>query len=310
MLLNNQTLVLGGLIRDRRATVNRGIPLLKDIPYPRLPLRLQGARSEKTELLILITPRVVGTALDAARVTDEYRRVSPSSRGGDQEGAAAAEHSAPIPPAPPEPSPRRMVRRPTRADPRPDRGTMRRHATLANLDRHGAPGAAPRKSALGAAPWTRGDRAGPHRRPAPSSRAASTPSWWRTSATCPSPPAASRPPRWRPSPWWRRPFAPRWPGDSARHQRAPQRRALRARRGLRHRRRLHPRQRPCRRGGRRPGALAGRRLRHPARAPSAWSRRGHLRRRADQARRASGPRGDRAGGPRSRAPELSPTRSS
>ena len=33
---------------------------------------------EKTELLMFITPRVVGTALDAARITDEFRRVTPA----------------------------------------------------------------------------------------------------------------------------------------------------------------------------------------------------------------------------------------
>jgi len=32
---------------------------------------------EKTELLLLITPRVVGPALDAARVTDRMRKVRP-----------------------------------------------------------------------------------------------------------------------------------------------------------------------------------------------------------------------------------------
>ena len=35
------------------------------------------ARIEKRELLLLITPRVGGTALDAARVTDRMRKVTP-----------------------------------------------------------------------------------------------------------------------------------------------------------------------------------------------------------------------------------------
>ena len=78
VLLNNQTLVLGGLIRDRRATVNSGIPVLKDIPLFGYVFGFKSQIMEKTELLILITPRVVGTALDAAKITDEYRRVSPS----------------------------------------------------------------------------------------------------------------------------------------------------------------------------------------------------------------------------------------
>ena len=32
---------------------------------------------EKTELLLLITPRVVGTAVDAARITEQMRRATP-----------------------------------------------------------------------------------------------------------------------------------------------------------------------------------------------------------------------------------------
>jgi general secretion pathway protein D len=77
VLMNNQTLVLAGLIRDRQALENRGIPFFKDIP---LLGYLFGARVRtvtKTELLILITPRVIGTALDAARITEEMRRATP-----------------------------------------------------------------------------------------------------------------------------------------------------------------------------------------------------------------------------------------
>ena len=32
---------------------------------------------EQTKLLLLITPRAVGTALDAARITDQMRRATP-----------------------------------------------------------------------------------------------------------------------------------------------------------------------------------------------------------------------------------------
>jgi general secretion pathway protein D len=78
VLLNAQTLVLGGLIRDRRVTVNRGIPWLKDIPILGYMFGFKSDTLQKTELLILITPRVVGTAMDAARITDELRRASPS----------------------------------------------------------------------------------------------------------------------------------------------------------------------------------------------------------------------------------------
>jgi general secretion pathway protein D len=77
VLLNNQTLVLGGLIQDRITTDDRGIPLMKDIPLIGFLFGFKEKKVEKTELLLMITPRVIGTALDAARITDEMRRVSP-----------------------------------------------------------------------------------------------------------------------------------------------------------------------------------------------------------------------------------------
>ena len=77
VLLNNQTLVLGGLITDRVAYVDSGIPLLNKIPIIGYLFGLKTKEVQKTELLILITPRVIGAGEDAARVTDEMRRTSP-----------------------------------------------------------------------------------------------------------------------------------------------------------------------------------------------------------------------------------------
>jgi general secretion pathway protein D len=77
VLLNNMTLVLGGLIRDSTSTENRGIPFFKDIPVLGYLFGAKVRTITKTELLILITPRVIGTAMDAARITDEMRRVTP-----------------------------------------------------------------------------------------------------------------------------------------------------------------------------------------------------------------------------------------
>ena len=77
VLMNNQTLVLGGLIQNKRTVTRTGIPLLNRIPILGLLFGATEEKIEKTELLLLITPRVVGTALDAARITDEMRRVTP-----------------------------------------------------------------------------------------------------------------------------------------------------------------------------------------------------------------------------------------
>ena len=77
VLLNNQTLVLGGLIQNRHTRIRTGIPLLSRIPVLGYLFGAVEDRIEKTELLLLITPRMVGTAIDAARITEQMRRVTP-----------------------------------------------------------------------------------------------------------------------------------------------------------------------------------------------------------------------------------------
>ena len=74
VLLNNQTLVLGGLIQNKRTRIRTGIPFLSRIPILGYLFGSVEHKIEKTELLLLITPRTVGTALDAARITEEMRR--------------------------------------------------------------------------------------------------------------------------------------------------------------------------------------------------------------------------------------------
>ncbi len=108
VLLNTQTLVLGGLIRDKRTTVDRGIPVLKNIPILGYLFGFKSETVEKTELLILITPRVIGTALDAARITDELRRTTPgveeALKKSPRQPNISVPPSAPAPPpTPPQP---------------------------------------------------------------------------------------------------------------------------------------------------------------------------------------------------------------
>jgi general secretion pathway protein D len=94
VLLNNQTLVLGGLIQNKRTRIRVGIPWLSRIPILGYLFGSVEHKIEKTELLLLITPRTVGTALDAARITEQMRRVTPEL---EQSMRLA-------PPAPPPPS--------------------------------------------------------------------------------------------------------------------------------------------------------------------------------------------------------------
>jgi len=100
VLLNNMTLVLGGLIQDTVTLDNRGIPLLKDIPVFGYLFRFTGRRVEKTELLLLITPRVVGTALDAAKITNDMRRSTPEIDEAVDKAPRAPRFAPPPPPLP------------------------------------------------------------------------------------------------------------------------------------------------------------------------------------------------------------------
>jgi general secretion pathway protein D len=96
VLLNRQTLVLGGLIQTKRTLNRTGIPFLNRIPILGLLFGSTEEKIEKTELVLLITPRVVGTAVEAAHLTDERRRVTPELEESIRR-APRPPPSAPIP---------------------------------------------------------------------------------------------------------------------------------------------------------------------------------------------------------------------
>jgi general secretion pathway protein D len=70
---SGQTVLLGGLIKQDESANDVGIPGLNRIP---LVGRLFGTTSRsrnRSELIVLITPRVIGSSDDAKRITDEYQ---------------------------------------------------------------------------------------------------------------------------------------------------------------------------------------------------------------------------------------------
>lgn len=71
---NRQTVALGGLIRDRTAKSQQGIPLLSSIPILGSLFGTTNELTSRTELLVLITPNVVRDHLEAQAVTDEFRK--------------------------------------------------------------------------------------------------------------------------------------------------------------------------------------------------------------------------------------------
>jgi general secretion pathway protein D len=73
-----ETVALGGLIRDRHTEGETGIPVLSEIPILGNLFKTTTNTDDRTELLILLTPRVVRNANDARVLTEELRRRIPS----------------------------------------------------------------------------------------------------------------------------------------------------------------------------------------------------------------------------------------
>ncbi|MFO1129581.1 MAG: type II secretion system secretin GspD [Rhodospirillales bacterium] len=68
------TVALGGLIRDAQSATSQGLPFLSRIPFIGWLFGQRADSSERTELLVLLTPRVVSNQEEAVRLTDEVKR--------------------------------------------------------------------------------------------------------------------------------------------------------------------------------------------------------------------------------------------
>lgn len=70
---SGETIVLGGLIRDNKTRGKQGLPLLHEIPVLGNLFGATSIESDRTELLVMITPRVVRTEQDVRDVGVEIR---------------------------------------------------------------------------------------------------------------------------------------------------------------------------------------------------------------------------------------------
>lgn len=71
---SGETVTLGGLITDSKTRTSSGIPGLSRIPIFGALFGTRTRDADRTELLVLITPRVVSTMEEAREVTSELRR--------------------------------------------------------------------------------------------------------------------------------------------------------------------------------------------------------------------------------------------
>lgn len=80
---SGETLVLGGLIRDNDTSGTSGLPLLSSVPVLGGLFGTQTRSAQRTELLVVITPRVVRSDLDARDVGAELRERMKTFTGHD-----------------------------------------------------------------------------------------------------------------------------------------------------------------------------------------------------------------------------------
>jgi general secretion pathway protein D len=70
---SDRTVVIGGLISTQTTDRDNKVPLLGDIPILGYAFKRKQKENVKTELLIFLTPHVVPTADDLAKVGAEER---------------------------------------------------------------------------------------------------------------------------------------------------------------------------------------------------------------------------------------------
>jgi general secretion pathway protein D len=98
-VMDGQTVIIGGIIRDQVSTTVNKTPILGDIPLIGSLFRSTDKTKSKTELMVFLTPRIVHNAGQAATVTDDVKSklhvpVPPSPGPVPDTGAASPTGSA------------------------------------------------------------------------------------------------------------------------------------------------------------------------------------------------------------------------
>ena len=73
MVKNTDTVIIGGLIQDTDQVTESKIPLLGDIPLLGWLFKTKRTTRDKTNLLIMLTPRIIKDARDMAEVSANQR---------------------------------------------------------------------------------------------------------------------------------------------------------------------------------------------------------------------------------------------
>ncbi|HEX7368824.1 MAG TPA: SPOR domain-containing protein, partial [Rhodanobacteraceae bacterium] len=98
---SGQTVLLGGLIQQTDSVQDNGVPFLSRVPVLGHLFGTTDRNRARTELIVLITPRIIRNPEDARRTTDEYETQFESLKPILPGGSAAAPAAATTPVAPP-----------------------------------------------------------------------------------------------------------------------------------------------------------------------------------------------------------------
>ena len=71
---HDETIVIGGLIKDRANKTVTGVPFLSHVPLVSYLFSSTKKSNSKTELVIMITPHVVKTIDEATLTTQEFKQ--------------------------------------------------------------------------------------------------------------------------------------------------------------------------------------------------------------------------------------------
>ncbi len=103
---DGESVVLGGIIDDEVRRNRSGVPYLMDVPVLGRLFRVDSEEVVRTELIILITPRVIRNRQELRTVTDEFTgRIQTLKEMIDSRLLRAPSSSSPSPPPPSSPNP-------------------------------------------------------------------------------------------------------------------------------------------------------------------------------------------------------------
>lgn len=74
MVYSGRTVLLGGLIQDRKDDIVTGIPLLREAPVVGKLFEQRSTTDTRTEVVVLITPRVARKSSEIERITEQLSR--------------------------------------------------------------------------------------------------------------------------------------------------------------------------------------------------------------------------------------------